>query len=180
MDHAWVVDLVRKAGHLALVKPYLLAVQPADLTAVNDAINNLLIEEEDFEGLKTSIDTYDNSPPRGGVVWPAACSGPKRRWPAIPIHPLARDPAGPISGRSAPPAPAPQAASRQPPPQPTSDATDRESVRPTAVVAGWGPEELADRHLHRSSLSPVPPPPLQTSRLSDGGALRSARLASSG
>ena len=60
LDHARVVDLMRKAGHLALVKPYLLAVQPADLTAVNDAINNLLIEEEDFEGLKISIDTYDN------------------------------------------------------------------------------------------------------------------------
>ena len=34
--------------------------QKANHTEVNEAINSLLIEEEDFEGLKHSISTYDN------------------------------------------------------------------------------------------------------------------------
>ena len=51
---------MRKLEALALVKPYLVAVQPANLAAVNDAVNELAIEEEDFESLRTSIDTYDN------------------------------------------------------------------------------------------------------------------------
>ena len=60
VDHARVVALMRKLEALALVKPYLVAVQPANLAAVNDAVNELAIEEEDFESLRTSIDTYDN------------------------------------------------------------------------------------------------------------------------
>ena len=28
--------------------------------AINEALNNLLIEEEDYQGVKTSIDAYDN------------------------------------------------------------------------------------------------------------------------
>ena len=178
MDHAWVVDLVRKAGHLALVQPYLLAVQPADLTAVNDAINNLLIEEEDFEGLKTSIDTYDNSPPRGGVAGRVfrpqttlagnSDSSTRKGSRGTNVRPIG--------------APCARPAGRLPP---AHLRRHRQRVRPThsrggRLGAGWGPEKRADLHLHRSSLLPVPPPPLQTSRLSDGGALRSARLASSG
>ena len=60
IDHTRVVDLMRKAGHLPLVKSYLQAVQNTNLTAVNDAVNELCIEEEDFEGLRQSIDMYDN------------------------------------------------------------------------------------------------------------------------
>jgi clathrin heavy chain len=60
IDHTRVVDLMRKAGHLPLVKPYLVAVQNANLTAVNDAINQLSIDEEDFQALRQSIDMFDN------------------------------------------------------------------------------------------------------------------------
>ena len=60
MDHARVVDILRKADHLPLVKEYLLAVQKTNLAAVNEAVNQLLIEEEDFNGLRDSITTYDN------------------------------------------------------------------------------------------------------------------------
>lgn len=60
IDHTRVVDLMRKAGHLPLVKPYFSAVQNTNLTSVNDAVNELCIEEEDFEGLRQSIDMYDN------------------------------------------------------------------------------------------------------------------------
>lgn len=49
IDHSRVVSILRKADHLPLVKDYLIAVQKANLAAVNDAVNELLIEEEDFK-----------------------------------------------------------------------------------------------------------------------------------
>jgi len=60
LDHARVVDLMRRAGQLPLIRPYLESVQPSNLVAVNDAINELCIEEEDFEGLRQSIDSFDS------------------------------------------------------------------------------------------------------------------------
>lgn len=60
IDHTRVVDVMRKREHLPLVKPYLLSVQQSNLVAVNEAVNDLLIEEHDFEGLRNSIETYDN------------------------------------------------------------------------------------------------------------------------
>ena len=60
VDHTRVVDILRKADHLPLVKDYLLAVQKSNLAAVNEAVNGLLIEEEDFGALRDSITTYDN------------------------------------------------------------------------------------------------------------------------
>ena len=44
VDHGRVVGILRKADHLPLVKEYLLAVQKANLAAVNEAVNELLIE----------------------------------------------------------------------------------------------------------------------------------------
>lgn len=49
MDHTRVVLMLRKAGNLPLVKDYLIAVQKTNLSAVNEAVNELVIEEEDFE-----------------------------------------------------------------------------------------------------------------------------------
>ncbi|GLI67875.1 hypothetical protein VaNZ11_012164 [Volvox africanus] len=60
LDHGRVVDMMRRANQLPLIKDYLLGVQKANHAEVNEAINGLLIEEEDFEGLKHSISTYDN------------------------------------------------------------------------------------------------------------------------
>lgn len=60
MDHTRVVSIMRKADHLPLVKEYLLAVQKTNLAAVNEAVNELLIEEEDYGALRDSITTYDN------------------------------------------------------------------------------------------------------------------------
>lgn len=60
MDHARVVGIMRKADQLPLVKDYLLAVQKTNLAAVNEAVNQLLIEEEDYGALRDSITTYDN------------------------------------------------------------------------------------------------------------------------
>ena len=99
IDHSRCVDLIRRQGHLPLVKSYLKAVQQSDLQvtrererereegrglhcsfflakfcfplslvagrfarpqSVNEAINDLCVEEEDYEGLRESIDTYHN------------------------------------------------------------------------------------------------------------------------
>ena len=49
MDHTRVVHLLRKADNLPLVKDYLLSVQKSNLAAVNEAVNELLVEEDNFE-----------------------------------------------------------------------------------------------------------------------------------
>lgn len=60
VDHSRVVEIMRRAGQLPLVKDYLLGVQKNNLGAVNEAVNELLIEEEDWTALRESITTYDN------------------------------------------------------------------------------------------------------------------------
>jgi clathrin heavy chain len=60
VDHTRVVQLVKRLNHLPLIREYLVAVQPGDVAAVNEALHQLLIEEENFEALRTSIDTYKN------------------------------------------------------------------------------------------------------------------------
>jgi clathrin heavy chain len=60
VDHTRVVDIMKKAGQLPLVKPYMVAVQSANNAAVNEALNGLYIEDEDYERLRESIDMYDN------------------------------------------------------------------------------------------------------------------------
>merc|ERR1711988_1123675 len=59
-DHVRVVRLVQKEGHLAMIKEYLQNVQVNNLTAVNEAFNDLLMDAEDYENLRKSVDTYDN------------------------------------------------------------------------------------------------------------------------
>ncbi|KAJ8946142.1 hypothetical protein NQ314_008964 [Rhamnusium bicolor] len=60
MDHTRAVSFFAKTGHLQLVKSYLRSVQNLNNKAINEALNSLLIEEEDFQGLRTSIDAFDN------------------------------------------------------------------------------------------------------------------------
>ncbi|KAJ6987336.1 clathrin heavy chain 1-like [Populus alba x Populus x berolinensis] len=60
VDHTRVVDIMRKAGHLLLVKPYMIAVQSNNVSAVNEALNQIYMEEEDYERLRESIDLHDN------------------------------------------------------------------------------------------------------------------------
>ncbi|UYV79562.1 CLTC [Cordylochernes scorpioides] len=60
MDHTRSVNYFTKNNHLPLVKPYLRSVQSLNNKAINEALNGLLIEEEDFQGLRTSIDAFDN------------------------------------------------------------------------------------------------------------------------
>lgn len=60
LDHTRAVNYFMKVKHLHLVKPYLRSVQNNNNKTVNEALNNVLIEEEDYNGLRTSIDAYDN------------------------------------------------------------------------------------------------------------------------
>jgi clathrin heavy chain len=60
LDHSRCVHQVRKLENLPLVLPYLKAVQKENLTAVNDAVNELYADDEDYEALRQSIDDFDN------------------------------------------------------------------------------------------------------------------------
>jgi len=60
LDHTRAVHFFGKVGHLPLVKPYLRAVQNHNNKAINESLNNLLIDEEDYQGLRASIDAFDN------------------------------------------------------------------------------------------------------------------------
>jgi len=42
------------------VKPYMIAVQSSNVSAVNEALNQIYVEEEDYERLRESIDLHDN------------------------------------------------------------------------------------------------------------------------
>jgi clathrin heavy chain len=54
------VSVMRKAGHLTLIEPFLKSVQNQNIGAVNEALNEIYVENEDYESLRTSITEYDN------------------------------------------------------------------------------------------------------------------------
>ncbi|KAI0716028.1 clathrin heavy chain 1 [Cerioporus squamosus] len=60
IDHGRVVRMFQQIDHIPLIRSYLIAVQHLNIEAVNDAYNNLLIEEEDYKTLRDSIDSFDN------------------------------------------------------------------------------------------------------------------------
>lgn len=55
-----VVKIFEKSDNIPLIKPFLLNVQGQNKKAVNVAINDLLIEEEDYKTLRDSVENYDN------------------------------------------------------------------------------------------------------------------------
>ena len=60
LDHTRCVSFFTRLNYLKLVKPYLRSVQTNNNKSVNEALNEVLIQEEDYESLKKSIDTFDN------------------------------------------------------------------------------------------------------------------------
>lgn len=62
IDHTRVVKMFSSEDNdnVPLIKSYLIAVQQRNIEAVNDAFNDLLIEEEDYKTLRDSIDSFDN------------------------------------------------------------------------------------------------------------------------
>ena len=58
-----VVRMFEKSDNIPIIKPFLLNVQGQNKWAVNNSINDLLIEEEDYKTLKDSVENYDNYDP---------------------------------------------------------------------------------------------------------------------
>lgn len=58
VDSSRVVKLVRKLNHLPIIYNYLQNVQASNQAAVNDALNELYVEEGNFRDLRVSIETY--------------------------------------------------------------------------------------------------------------------------
>lgn len=60
LDHARVVHQLRKSDNIPLVIEYLRDVQKENLSAVNEALNEIYVEDEDYTSLRESIDAFDN------------------------------------------------------------------------------------------------------------------------
>jgi clathrin heavy chain len=51
---------MRRTGYLALITPWMKSVQNQNNQAVNEALNEIYFENEDYDGLRKSIIAYDN------------------------------------------------------------------------------------------------------------------------
>jgi clathrin heavy chain len=51
---------MKRTGHIALIAPFLKSVQSQNISAVNEALNEIYLENEDFESLRNSIKEYDS------------------------------------------------------------------------------------------------------------------------
>lgn len=55
-----VVKIFKTSDNIPMIKPFLLNVQNQNKRSVNDAIHELLIEEEDYKTLRDSVENHDN------------------------------------------------------------------------------------------------------------------------
>jgi len=62
IDHSRVVSQLRRTGDWALQlgQVYLKSVQKYNLSSVNEALNELYVDDEDYEALRKSIDSFNN------------------------------------------------------------------------------------------------------------------------
>merc|ERR1719199_760532 len=62
IDHSRVVSQLRRTGDhaLQLGQDYMKSVQKLNLSPVNEALNELYVEDEDYESLRKSIDSFNN------------------------------------------------------------------------------------------------------------------------
>ena len=58
-----VVRMFEKSDNIPLIKPFLLSVQSQNKKAVNNAIHDILIEEEDYKTLRDSVEHHDSYDP---------------------------------------------------------------------------------------------------------------------
>lgn len=59
IDVSRVVKMFQKSDNLPMIKPFLVAVQNQNISAVNSAYHDLLIEELDYKSLRDSVDNFD-------------------------------------------------------------------------------------------------------------------------
>jgi len=50
---------MKKTGHLALITPFLKSVQNVNNKELNEALNEIHLDAQDYESLKQSISTYE-------------------------------------------------------------------------------------------------------------------------
>lgn len=60
IDLTRLVTTMKKTGHIALITPFLEGVQNQNISAVNEALNEIYLENQDFEKLRVSIKEYDS------------------------------------------------------------------------------------------------------------------------
>jgi len=60
LDHARVIHLLRKESALPLAVEYMKSIQKENLSAVNEALNEIYVTEEDYASLRVSIDDFNN------------------------------------------------------------------------------------------------------------------------
>lgn len=51
---------MKRTGYIALITPFLKSVQNQNISAVNEALNEIYLENEDYESLRQSIKEYDS------------------------------------------------------------------------------------------------------------------------
>ena len=54
------VGVMKRTGHIALIAPFLKSVQSQNISSVNEALNDIYLENEDYESLRASIKEYDS------------------------------------------------------------------------------------------------------------------------
>merc|ERR1712045_728399 len=59
LDHKRVVQTIRLSRQLPLIQQYLMHVQRDNIAVVNEAVNKLLVQEENFNQLRESIADYE-------------------------------------------------------------------------------------------------------------------------
>ena len=59
LDIPRTVKLFAKSDNLPLIKPFLINILPKNVSVVNEAYHDLLIEEEDYKALQNVVDAYD-------------------------------------------------------------------------------------------------------------------------
>lgn len=55
IDVSKVVAVMKRSGYIALIQPFLKSVQNINNKELNEALNELYLEAEDYDSLKTSI-----------------------------------------------------------------------------------------------------------------------------
>jgi len=60
IDLTKAVSVMKRTGQMALISPFLKSVQGQNISAVNEALNDIYLENEDFESLRSSIKEYDS------------------------------------------------------------------------------------------------------------------------
>lgn len=60
IDHAKAVQVMRRHGHLSLILPWLQSVQMYNVPAVNEAVNEILVEMEDIDSLRQSVTEFES------------------------------------------------------------------------------------------------------------------------